>query len=257
MDTELAINSRAERERLDALRTTLAGLSEDLAEKEMEQTRMRAELASFQHQEFRYVGRLYTELDEIMARIAEKKAAQNPEEDVLAAEARRRRSRAERSSREYRHWNDDKDTQGIPPSPPSESAKKLYRKIAAELHPDLANDEGARAVRTQFMAELNEAYAQGDIERMQDILEAWEKSPEAVPGENLEAEMERLERTIEQIQKKLESVESDMNRLRNSSLYRLMLRAREASRQGRDLMAELAEQITQKIARARKELAEL
>ncbi len=257
MDSDLALSSCFDKERLAALRTTLAEVSETLDELQIEQTRLQAELALFQNEYFQRVGRLYAELDEVLARLAERRAARSPEEDFLAA-ARRRRRRAERSSREYRSWQQANEKNPPPsPSPPSEPAKKLYRKIAAALHPDLAEDEKAREARTRLMADLNDAYARGDIGRMQAILETWEKSPEAVSDDDPEAEAIRLERTIGQLRERLRNLEAEIRQLKNSALYRLMSRSRDASRQGRDLLAELAEEIKRKTALAENELAEL
>ncbi len=258
METDLAVTPSRSQERLRTLRATLREIARQLTEREMEHKRIQGELARFQGRYYRTMGRLYAELDEVLARLAEKKAARSPWEDAPAARARRRRARAARSRDEYERWQSESaDSPPPPPPPPSASAKKIYRKIAAELHPDLADDDEARRVRTRLMADLNAAYARGDIRGMEDILEAWRKSPEAVAEDDPDAEASRLERTIERSRDRLAHLDEQVRRLKSSPLHRLMLRSREASRQGRDLLAELAQDIERKIASARRELAEL
>ena len=52
-------------------------------------------------------------------------------------------------------------------------AKRVYRKIAAIIHPDKSKDGAAHELRTTLMAQLNEAYGQKDILKMKSILEEW------------------------------------------------------------------------------------
>ena len=53
------------------------------------------------------------------------------------------------------------------------------------------------------MIEANRAYALGDEEQLRSILDAWERSPEAVQGGDPEAMRLRLVRRIAQIEEEL------------------------------------------------------
>lgn len=256
MTRDLVVGALREEEEIAALQAEVARLSELLAEREMEQAELRAELARFQRRYYGIMGPRYVELDDLTARIAEKRAARAPRDDGLAGRARRRRDQAERSAREYRAWAEDPS----PPAeaaPPSEGAKRLFRRIAAVIHPDRAEDEASRQIRTALMAELNAAYGRGDIPGMEAILKMWETSPEAVSGDGPGARLERLERTAARIREKISRTEAETARLAVSPLHRLMLRVREAEAGGRDLLAELAADLDRRIVQAREELYEL
>lgn len=256
MVRDMVVSVLEEEETIAARRAEVLRLSELLAGRELEQAEIRAELAGFQHRYYRIVGPRYVELDELQARIAAKRAAEDPQEESLAGRARRRRDQADRSAREYRGWE---SSSVPPPEAPSlsEEGKRLYRRIAAAIHPDRAGDEGSRAVRTALMAELNEAYARGDISRMEDILKTWEKSPESVAGDDRSAELERLERAVNQLREKIDRVEAEIARTANTPMYRLLRREREASTLGRNLLEELAADLDERILKARQELAAL
>src|SRR5207344_1284638 len=94
-----------------------------------------------------------------------------------------------------------------PESPPrytSDVVRKLFRDVAKAIHPDLARDELARDRRHALMIAANRAYALGDEEELRLILQAWERSPEAVQGSHPEAMRLRLVRRIAQIEEQLD-----------------------------------------------------
>jgi hypothetical protein len=254
---DLVVRACEEEEAIAARRAELHRLSELLAERELEQAEIRAELARFQYRYYQAVGARYVELDELQARIAEKRSANDPAEDSLSGRARRTREQADRSAREYRAWEEGPPPPSEPPSLVSDEAKRLYRRIAAAIHPDRAEDEATRGVRTALMAELNEAYARGDISRMEDILKTWETSPEAVTGDDPSAVLDRLERAVVQLREKIVRVENEAARIANTPMHRLMLREREAADRGRNLLVELAADLDRRILQAREELAAL
>ena len=74
----------------------------------------------------------------------------------------------------------------------------------------------ARDRRHSLMIEANRAYAVGDEEQLRAILQAWERSPEAVQGTDPEAMRLRLVRRIAQIEEQLEATgERSSRRCRN------------------------------------------
>ena len=126
-------------------------------------------------------------------------------------------------------------------------AKRVYRKIAAIIHPDKAKDGGAHELRTTLMAQLNEAYAQKDILKMKGILEEWYESPESVAGDDIVAELERTRRVIARIKKGTLHIETEISRIIASEMYVMMVKANEAGRAGRDILSEMTVEIDARI----------
>lgn len=253
MENIQIVKSAISEDELAAKRRDLAQTAELLAEGEMELTALKSSLARFQYRYFRTIGRKYVELDELLARLAGRRAERAPGDERIVHEARYRRFEADRSARAYRESRADE------PAEPkkavsSEQAKKLYREIAIQIHPDRAENETTRIVRTVLMAELNAAYAANELERMRAILEEWRSSPEAVTGSNAIAELQRLVRKIARLKHRFEWIERETDQLRESSMGRLMRQVREATVDGRDLLGELAAEIELKIALVRREL---
>lgn len=127
--------------------------------------------------------------------------------------------------------------------------------MAKLIHPDLATNDVDRARRQKLMTEANRAYEEGDEAKLQAILTEWETSPESAEGEGVGPELIRVIRKISQIQRRFVEIEAEMQQLKTSDLYQLWSRTEEAKNQGRDLFKEMASQIEQDIAAARKRLA--
>ena len=104
------------------------------------------------------------------------------------------------------------------------------------------------------MAEVNEAYARGDEERIRAILREWHASPESVQGDGPGAELVRVIRTIAQVEKRLKAIAAELDRHRQGELFKLRQAVEEARANGRDLLKDLGEQLDRAIAAARDEL---
>jgi len=103
------------------------------------------------------------------------------------------------------------------------------------------------------MAQANAAYSQGDAEALQRILDEFGNSPESVQGEGVGAELVRIIRQIAQAHKRLAAIEQELSELRRSEIAQLKQDAEAAQQQGRDLLAELAATVRDRIAKAKKE----
>jgi hypothetical protein len=118
--------------------------------------------------------------------------------------------------------------------------KRLYRRLARLLHPDLAGDgdvHGGR--RGDLMARLNAAYARGDLtalEVMAEKLGAGEPLGELTPEERL-AHLERRTATLARIGA---SLARERDRLLRTDTARLRDEALRAAEEGRDHLAETA-----------------
>jgi chromosome segregation ATPase len=244
-----------EEEELRRKQAELAALERQLAERELELATLRAELDRIQHAYMAQVGLKYAELDRIEARISELLAASDPGDEDLQARAAEAQTRAEES---------EQATRGIEPSrellksfTPSDSRKDLFRQAAKELHPDLAESDDDRAIRTRVMAEVNRAYAAGDEDRIRQILRDWRVRPESVRGEGTMADLQRVLRKLAQVRGRLKTIDSEFEDLRQSPAYKLREQLELATKEGRDLFAELAERVAIDTVAARTRLDSL
>ena len=136
----------------------------------------------------------------------------------------------------------------------SESLRNLYRQAARLLHPDLTLDGAEKEKRHRLMAEVNEAYARGDEDRIRAILRDWHASPDSVQGEGAGAELVRIIRKIAQVEKRLKAIAAEMEQLRLGDLFKLKQQVEDGPANGRDLLKDLAEQLDWEITKARDEI---
>ena len=162
-------------------------------------------------------------MDEIEAKIAELLAKKQPEDEVSKEKASEARKRADDSSYAYQFEEVSEIPIQVPQSP---SLKQLYREVAKKIHPDLAVDEEDRAIREEFMKRANEAYKEGNEEKLMEILREWESSPERVEGEGIGADLIRTIRKIDNIEKRITAIKSEIEELSGSDLFKLRLKSK-------------------------------
>ncbi len=243
--------TKPEEEELAKKKAELSVLESELAEQELCLTALRSELSAFEVLYLKTLGSRYAELDEIEAKIAERQARLHPSKATQhnAAEARERAA----TSRAL--------TEGLGNetgcAPKSTTLKSLYREVAKRIHPDLATDPMDRVRREQLMADANRAYEAGDEERLRTILHEYEASPESFKGEGTAAELVRVIRKIAQIKKRLARIEHEIEILKKSELFELKIRVERATSAGRDLLQEMAEDLSAQIELSRQRLQKL
>lgn len=138
---------------------------------------------------------------------------------------------------------------------PSGDLKKIFRNLAKTLHPDLALDEPARWRRHSLMAEANRAYAERDEDRLRLILHAWERSPEAIVGNDAGSDLERVRRRIAELEARLAAIEREFVDLRESAIGQLRIKIDEARAKGWDLIVEMVAEVKRDVGRATARLA--
>lgn len=250
------INYPATEHARQELERQCTALLENLAELDLELADLRAELMAFERRYYQAVGQLYVDLDEVEAKLAEARARYEPEQPDLQAAARDARWQAQQTAREYHEATVNlPEEEDVPP--PTSDLKKLFRTIASLIHPDRTENEKNRQVRTELMAKLNAAYANRDRDAMEAILRQWRESPASVNGNGAEAELERLRRQVVQLQGRVAEKEEELAGVHDSKRFRLLQQFREAREQGRDLLAELAEDIRRRIRLAKATLDEI
>jgi chromosome segregation ATPase len=257
MSTEVVRQVLPEEWELKRKEIELASYETTLAQRELELATLNAELHLFQARYLKILGGLYSRLDDLEAKIAEKQARLNPKNREAKKRAAEARNQAEESAKEAQSAqqnsrNSKTETQYN--FKPTENLKKLYREVAKRIHPDLAADERQRGHHQQLMAEANRAYEEGDEVRLRAILHQWESSPESVPGDECGAKLVRVIRKIAQAKSRLRTIDIEFQKLKESSLYQLKTKVDDSERKGRDLLAEMAVFMSQKIGEAEQRL---
>lgn len=190
----------------DGLRSRVAELETMLGERSAEVARVQSDLDAFEINYRKRVGILHEQLDKLELEIAEAELG-------------------ELSKRVESRSSGPGQAPAARPAPAprftSDAARKLFRDVAKAIHPDLASDESTRGRRHTLMVEANRAYALGDEAQLRFILQAWERSPDAVQGSDPEAMRLRLIRRIPQIEERLEMLARDLAALKDSPLGRL------------------------------------
>jgi hypothetical protein len=226
-----------------------------VAELELELATAQAEVSEFTRRYYDLVGRRMVELDAIQARLARKMAAAAPENIEVLAAAEEKQQTADHSARESERF-----AQASADEPttfrPSVAVKRLFRQIAQKIHPDRATDEADRAWRTHLMAEANRAYRAGDETALHEVAALWhEGRDDESASHSAVSPAPTLAHQVERMRARLMQIEAELHKLFGSRLYELFIGARHARRQGRDLLAEMAEKLDHSLRHLHQQLA--
>ena len=218
---------------VEGLRARVTELDAVLVERQAAVDRTRGDLDAFRIAYRQAVGLLHEELDRLELDLAE------VELGIITGQLRDAAAVP----------NDSPDAEHVEPEPrfTSDAVRKLFRDVAKAIHPDLAADDDARNRRHALMVEANRAYELGDEERLRLILQAWERSPDAVQGADLDAMRQRLLRRIVQIEAQLEALDLDLAAMQDSSLWKLKAMVDEEAAKGKDLIADMVRRLKRDI----------
>jgi hypothetical protein len=236
----------AEERELVQRRAELELLQTELTERELLFANLRAGLSAFEARYLREVGKLYAELDEWNAKLAEFAAVAAGTEQARTAAA------AARAQAEESHAAAHGEAANATAFSPSPDLKKLFREVVKLVHPDNATSEADWAVRHRLMTEANLAYRRGDADAFSKILVDYKSRPEAVKGEGTAAELQRVLRQIERIAKRLAEIAEEVTELTASEMALLMVKVDSATASGRNLLAEMAKDLERSIQAARR-----
>jgi hypothetical protein len=225
------------RERLAAVRAALAEREADIAQ-------IRSQLKAFEGRYLQRVGVLYAELDEIAARITER------EVDLYDSDSARRRAQEARQRAQETHeaaFGADQEPEEFDPSP---SLKTLFREVAKRIHPDFASDEAEQKHFTLLMTRANHADSRGNTETLQRLLDDHLEVNASVADERDGLALHRLVRQIQHAERDIAALDREHQTLLGSEIGQLYTGAEAASHEGRDLLAELAASLRERIADA-------
>ena len=198
---------------LEGLRSRLSEVEAVYGERSAAAARAEAALAAFKIRYRQEVGLLHDELDRLELALAEAELG-------------------ELSKRVTAPDEPGAEPTGPRPEPQprftTDAVRRLFRDVAKAIHPDLA-------------------YALGDEEQLRGILQAWERSPEAIQGTGPEAGRLRLERRIAQIEEQLEMLASDQASLKDSPMWQLKAMVDEEAAKGKDLVKDMVRRLKRDI----------
>ena len=103
MSSALTRKKTPEERELEHKRVQLASLEAVLAQKELDLATIQAELRVFEVRYLRIVGRLFAELDEIKAQLAEAQARSNTQDTQARSEAAKARAQATGTAEDEPH----------------------------------------------------------------------------------------------------------------------------------------------------------
>jgi hypothetical protein len=221
------------------LREHLARLEAEFTEKRAAAESLQIELQRFQARYLRELGREYADLAAVHAAIEEAEVRLGVRPPVDPTD--------ETDDAEGSAAGEGCSNQ----AEPSVDLKKMFRDIAKAIHPDRAHNSAARDRRHSLMAEANRAYADRDEDRLRLILRVWERSPEAVPGDDPEAARIRLERRVAELREQVLALDLELVDLARSAIAKLKQRADEAAAEGWDLFVEMRRQVRREIMTAK------
>ena len=218
---------------LEDLHARLSALEGQFSERRDEVAQTRADLDAFRIRYRHEVGLLHEELDRLELALAEAELGILTERLGETPDSQPASPTADRIESVPRFTTD--------------AIRKLFRDVAKAIHPDRAQDAVTRDRRHSLMVEANRAYAAGDEEQLRAILQAWERSPEAVQGTDQEAIRLRLVRRIEQIDEQLDALAGELTTMQESSLGKLKAMVDDEAAKGKDLIKDMVRRLKRDI----------
>ncbi|MFD8735764.1 hypothetical protein ACFV06_12645 [Streptomyces sp. NPDC059618] len=227
----------------------------------------RVEVDNFSRLHHQKLGPMYSRLDELEAQIAEARAARtgDPEDIFKAHEARARVMPMPGVEELFHGWMDSDglfpeavamltDQPVRPPQRvrPSEEARKLFRELVRKAHPDLAQDDGERKRRDEFIVRVNAAYARGDEALLRELAAEWAAGP--APEEWKPSRSEELYARLEWLSQRKEMLTLVARELEESAIGAMLKLAPEDPDR---LLEEIAEQLLTQVGEREHELATL
>ncbi|MFB0545545.1 MAG: hypothetical protein ACETWB_01425 [Anaerolineae bacterium] len=228
-------------------------------------------LGRFQVEYNARIGRLYVELDKLELLIQEyrlriqlivdgRKARLQEIEDEIKRRFSARWQEARQTERETSGASEAYERQKAEPELDEETAQELkclYRELAKRFHPDLAETEEERRVSGEIMAEINDAYAQKDLDRLREIAEREGERLRSVPGETPAEKLTRLTQESHRLDGVIERLQSELEELKRSPTGEMMQKVEKARENGQDILAGLTRGLEEQIKRKREELGGL
>ncbi|MEU3253031.1 hypothetical protein [Streptomyces sp. NPDC006997] len=251
----------------ERLERAVRAAEQALIEYEIAVETFRIEVENFSRLHHQRLGPMYARLEELDARIAEVRAERSgdPEDRRKAEELRARVMPMPDVEELFHGWMDGDglfpeaaamltDQPVRPPQRvrPSDEARRLYRELARKAHPDLAQEEGERKRREEFITRVNAAYARGEEALLRELAEEWAAGP--VPKEKGPSASEELYARLEWLAERKELLTEVARTLEEGAIGSML---RLAPDDPDRLLEEIAEQLLVEVQGREAELSEL
>jgi hypothetical protein len=233
-----------EEKELARLEAEQADLKEQVTSAELTLETIKTETAQFRHRYYQTAGRLYAQLEEIDARIANLRAKQAPDDPTLKAHAQAAEERAKQSAEEA---GLNKPQPKLPPVI-EPALKQVYRQAVKLMHPDLAITEHERQRRTNLMALVNLAYERGDREAIEKLIVEFGQDPVAIVGEDVGSRIVKTIRRIAQLRRRLGEVQREIEAHKKTEIFKLRETIEKAEAIGEDPLGDLVQKLIKEIS---------
>jgi hypothetical protein len=208
--TQIEKTESPEEKELKRKRVELAALENQLADVELELAALLAETQSFLGVVAASIAPKLLERNLLRAEIAAARLMQDPDDEEVKEREETAREEAEQAQQEYDTFANNRsasdsfdEAEDERQHRASDEVRNLYRKLVKLCHPDLIQDPQEKLRRTDFMKEINAAYARGDETRLEELARQWGASPDSVQGEGPGAELVRAIRQISLLQERI------------------------------------------------------
>ncbi|WP_247694861.1 hypothetical protein [Streptomyces sp. B93] len=251
----------------ERLERAVRAAEQALIEYEIAVETFRIEVDNFSRLHHQRLGPMYARLEELDAQIAEARAERSgdPEDRRKAEELRARVMPMPDVEELFHGWMDGgglfpeaaamlTDQPVRPPQRvrPSDEARRLYRELARKAHPDLAQEDGERKRREEFITRVNAAYARGEEALLRELAEEWEAGP--APAASGPSASDELYARLEWLSERKELLTEVARTLEEGAIGSML---RLAPDDPDRLLEEIAEQLLTEVQSREAELAEL
>ncbi len=238
---------------LNKKKAVLERLKDRLTVREEEMADLRTDLERFEANYSMEVGRLYADLDDIEAQIAEEEYKLVPDDEEIKKRAEELRRKAEESAARAVEAAKNAGER----REPTAAAKKAYHNLARTIHPDLALDAAEKNRRHDLMAQLNQAYSSGDQDKLNALVEEFRDSPDLIKGDSVGDDLVRVIRRISQVKLRLIELRKEKSAAEASELFVLREKMLAEMVAGRDMVQQMAARTVVQIRKSVRRLENL
>lgn len=132
--------------------------------------------------------------------------------------------------------------------------KNLYRKIVKQIHPDKVLDENEKSLRNELMAELNQAYAENNKEKMKKLFSEWKSRSNNMNCKGTDLELVKVIREINEINERIYKICMEFKELKNSDIFSFKMEIDYLNSLGIDGFHDICVQLDREIIKKEKQL---